>query len=54
MMNSFDPLALRRATQELRRRELARIARVLAIKWQTFRKVPHGPHPSKVPTPPHP
>ena len=45
---------LRRHAQELRRQELIRIARSIAIKWQTFVKVRHGPHPRKVPTPTHP
>jgi hypothetical protein len=53
-MNTFDALTLRRNAQELRRRELARIARSIAIKWQTYVKVRHGPHPSKIPTPSHP
>jgi hypothetical protein len=30
------------------------MARSIAIKWQTFVKVRHGPHPRKVPTPTHP
>ena len=53
-MNNFDALTLRRRAQALRREELARIARAIALKWQTFVKVRHGPHPSKVPTPTHP
>ena len=44
----------RHTAQSLRREELARIARSIAIKWQTFRKVLHAAHPSKVPTPTHP
>ena len=53
-MDTFGSDALRRQAQALRRQELARIARSIAIKWQTFVKVRHGPHPSKVPTPSHP
>ena len=53
-MNVHDPIALRRQASQLRHRELVRIARSIAIKWQTFVKVRHGPHPSKVPTPTHP
>ena len=45
---------LRRHAQDLRRDELIRIARAIAIKWSTFWKVHHAAHPSKVSTPSHP
>ena len=52
-MRHPDPTTLRRNAQELRREELARIARGAELKWSTFRKVFHAPLPSQVPAPPH-
>ena len=49
-----DPDSLRRNAQELRRQELARIAHAAALKWTTFRKAVHAPHPCQSPTPSHP
>jgi hypothetical protein len=48
-----DPNTLRRNAQELRREELARIARDAGLKWSTFRKAFHAPFPSQVASPPH-
>ena len=49
-----DPYTARSNAQALRRAELGRIAQVLALKWSTFWKAAHAPHPRKVPTPTHP
>ena len=44
---------LRRTAHTLRREELARIVRGAGLKWSTFRKVFHAPHPRQIPSPPH-
>ena len=49
-----DPNTRRRDAQRLRREELARIAHVAAIKWSTFWKANHAPHPCQVSPTPHP
>jgi hypothetical protein len=53
-MTHPDPHILRRQAQQLRHQELARIARAAAIKWSTFWKPSHAPHPRQVPHPTHP
>ncbi len=53
-MNISTPRNFRDEAQALRRAELSRMAGAIAIKWQTFWKATHAPHPSKVPTPTHP
>ena len=47
-MKSFDPHTLRTHAQQLRREELVRIAHVAGIKWSTFWKSTHAPHPCQV------
>lgn len=53
-MEQINFLTLRSQAEALRNEELARIARALALKWSTFWKSAHAPHPCKVSTPTHP
>ena len=52
-MKHPDPFVLRRQARQLRREELVRIVHEAAIKWSTFWKAKHAPHPRQVPTPTH-
>ena len=53
-MKYSDPDTLRSHAQQLRHEELARIVHEAAIKWSTFWKANHVPHPCQVSSPPHP
>jgi hypothetical protein len=48
-----DPDLIARNARQLRREELARIAHAAGIKWSTFWKSTHAPHPRQIPSPPH-
>lgn len=53
-MKTSTPQGFRDHVHALRREEIRRIGRAVAIKWQTFWKACHAAHPSKVPSPHHP